>query len=76
MGPIEGMKPDEVKTYIRFIADRRLNMLGLKSNYGVEHNPFDWLDWIVSAPTHTNFFESRSTEYATGTVEGWEGAFE
>lgn len=75
MGPIDGMTPEDVKLYIRFIADRRLNMLGLKSNYDVTENPFDWLDWIISAPTHTNFFEQRSTEYGTGTVEGWEDAF-
>lgn len=75
LGPVEGMTADEVKTFIRYIADRRLNMLGLKSNYNADHNPFDWLDWIISAPTHTNFFEQRSTEYSSGTVEGWGDAF-
>jgi ribonucleoside-diphosphate reductase beta chain len=76
LGPVDGMTADEVKTYIRFIADRRLNQLGLKSNYEVAENPLPWLDWIVSAPTHTNFFEQRSTEYASGGVTGWEEAFE
>jgi len=77
LGPVDGMTSDEVKTYIRFIADRRLNQLGLKSNYGIEENPLPWLDWIISAPTHTNFFEQRSTEYASGGgTDGWEEAFE
>lgn len=71
-GEIEGMSPEDVKLYIRYIADRRLNQLGLKANYGIETNPFDWLDWIVGASTHTNFFEQRSTEYSKGGLEGWE----
>ena len=68
---IDGMTPDEVKQYIRYIADRRLNMLGLKSNYGVDKNPLEWLDWIIGAVTHTNFFEQRPTEYTKGGIEGW-----
>lgn len=71
-GPIEGMTASEVKTYIRYIADRRLNQLGLKANYGIDENPFDWLDWIVTAPTHTNFFEGRSTEYGKGGALNWD----
>lgn len=76
MGPVEGMSAPEVKQFIRYIADRRLNALGLKSNYLIEKNPFPWIDWIISAPTHTNFFEQRSTDYASGTVEGWTDAFD
>lgn len=72
MGPVEGMTAEDVKIYIRYVCDRRLNMLGLKSNYNIENNPFEWLEWMVGAQTHTNFFEGRSTEYATGTVQGWE----
>jgi ribonucleoside-diphosphate reductase beta chain len=49
-----------------------LLQLGLKANYGVKENPFDWLDWIMNAPTHTNFFEGRSTEYGKGGVIGWD----
>lgn len=59
LGPVEGVTPAEAKEYIRYIADRRLLQLGLKANYGVKENPFDWLDWIMNAPTHTNFFEQR-----------------
>lgn len=75
LGPIEGMTAEDVKLYIRYVCDRRLNMLGLKSNYGITKNPFEWLEWILAAQTHTNFFESRSTEYGTGTVQGWEDVF-
>ena len=36
MGGIRGLNPDEVKQYIRYIADRRLLQLSLKPNYGVK----------------------------------------
>ena len=70
-GGIQGLTPDEVKQYIRYIADRRLLQLGLKPNYGVKENPLEWLDWILNGVSHDNFFEKRSTEYAkAGTLKG------
>ena len=76
MGPVEGLTPDEVKQYIRHIADRRLLQLGLKPNYGVKDNPLEWVDWVVSGVEHTNFFENRATEYAKGAMTGtWADAF-
>jgi ribonucleoside-diphosphate reductase beta chain len=75
-GAIEGMTDNNVKSYIRFIADRRLNQLGLKSIYNIPKNPLPWLDEILNAPEHTNFFENRVTEYAKSATEGsWEDAF-
>lgn len=74
-GEMEGITAAEVKTYIRYIADRRLLQLGLKPNYGVTENPFQWLDWMMSAHTHTNFFEGRATEYSKGGVVGWDQAY-
>ena len=76
MGPVDGLTPDEVKQYIRHIADRRLLQLGLKPNYGVKDNPLEWVDWVVSGVEHTNFFENRATEYAKGAMTGtWADAF-
>lgn len=74
-GKIGDITADDCKLYIRYIADRRLMQLGLKPNYGIEENPFDWLEWIMNAETHTNFFENRSTEYAKSGVVGWDRAF-
>lgn len=74
-GVIGDITAEECKTYIRYIADRRLLQLGLKTNYGVSENPFDWLDWIMNAETHTNFFENRSTEYSKNGIVGWERGF-
>lgn len=71
MGAVAGLKPEDVKQYIRFIADRRLNDLGLDALYNVT-NPLEWLDTMINAKEHANFFESRATEYSKGAVlEDW-----
>lgn len=64
-GEVEGLTPEEVKKYIRFIADRRLADLGLKANWHVKENPLEWMDWMLM-DSHTNFFEQRVTEYSKG----------
>lgn len=71
MGPVEGTDPEEVKRYIRYTADRRMIQLGLKPIYGIKDNPLEWVDEMMTAHTHTNFFEGRSTEYSKGGVTGW-----
>ena len=70
MGGIRGLSSDEVKKYIRYIADRRLLQLSLKPNYGVKDNPLGWLDWVLNGVEHANFFENRATEYNKGTLTG------
>ncbi len=76
MGPVEGLDAAQVKQYIRFIADRRLMQLGLDSHYGVERNPLPWLDDMLNAVEHANFFENRSTEYSRASTAGnWEEAW-
>ncbi|MCR9214618.1 MAG: ribonucleotide-diphosphate reductase subunit beta [Proteobacteria bacterium] len=75
-GEIEGLTPDEIKSYIRYIADRRLGQLGLDEIYHIEKNPLPWLDSILNAVEHTNFFENRATEYSKAATKGsWEEAF-
>ena len=76
MGDIEGLKPEDVKQYIRYIGDRRLQQLTLKPIYGVEKNPLPWMDEMLNGAEHTNFFENRATEYAKASTEGtWEQVF-
>ena len=60
---------DEVRSYIRYIADRRLKGLGLKGIFGVEENPLPWVDGMLGA-TLTNFFENRVVDYAKGALQG------
>lgn len=73
IGPMEGLNGDDVKRYIRYIADRRLISLGLKGIFKVKKNPLPWVEEMVNAPIHTNFFENRATDYAKGALTGtWE----
>lgn len=67
---------DEVKAYIRYIADHRLEQLGMPPRYNVGDNPLPWVDVLVSGKEHTNFFENKATDYAKASVEGsWDDAF-
>ena len=76
MGPMEGLTAQEVKDYIRFIANRRLIQLGLEPIYDVQKNPLTWLDTMLNAVEHMNFFEGRATEYSKASTQGtWAEAF-
>lgn len=75
LGGPKALTKEEVKQYIRFIADRRLVQLGLKPNWGVEKNPLPWVDHIISGDNQKNFFEGRVTDYNHKGMEGdwgWE----
>ena len=77
LGGVEGMEADEVKQYIRYIADRRLTQLGLPELYKIEKNPLPWMDEMLNAVEHTNFFEGRATEYSRAATTGsWSKTFE
>ena len=69
-GAITGLTEDEVKEYIRYIADRRLISLGLRGIFKRKKNPLPWVEEMINAPTHTNFFENRATDYAKGATKG------
>jgi ribonucleoside-diphosphate reductase beta chain len=66
----ENLTKEDVKKYIRYIADRRLIGLGMKGIFKVKRNPLPWVEEMINAPTHTNFFENRSTDYAKGAQKG------
>ena len=73
MGPMADLDASDVKQYIRYIADRRLISMGLKGIMKVKKNPLPWVEEMINAPTHTNFFENRATDYAKGALAGsWE----
>jgi ribonucleoside-diphosphate reductase beta chain len=67
---MENLSAEDVKKYIRYIADRRLISLGLKGVFKVKKNPLPWVEEMINAPTHTNFFENRATDYAKGALSG------
>jgi ribonucleoside-diphosphate reductase beta chain len=64
------LKQEDVKEYIRYIADRRLISLGLKGIFKRKKNPLPWVEEMINAPVHGNFFENRVTDYAKGALSG------
>src|SRR5688572_118817 len=74
-GEVQGMTPEDIKKYIRFIADWRLRQLGLPEVYEARENPLPWLQSMLSGVEHANFFEARATEYSKAATQGsWHGA--
>ena len=70
MGEMPDLTADDVKGYIRYICDRRLISLGLKGIWKARTNPLPWVEEMINAPTHGNFFENRVTDYAKGAITG------
>jgi len=70
MGEMNRLSKEDVKNYIRYIADRRLISLGLKGVFKVKKNPLPWVEEMVNSPVHGNFFENRVTDYAKGALSG------
>jgi len=70
MGPVEGLTADEMKQYIRYIANQRLEMLWVNPRFDVWENPLPWLEEILNGVEHANFFEARATEYSKGASQG------
>ncbi|MFN3728859.1 MAG: ribonucleotide-diphosphate reductase subunit beta [Fimbriimonadaceae bacterium] len=58
-----GLSAEEFLTYIDYIADRRLEGVGLPAlNPGIQ-NPLPWLAELMDMKKEQNFFEGRVTEY-------------
>ena len=76
MGDMPDLTAADVKQYIRYICDRRLISLGMKGVFKVKKNPLPWVEEMINAPTHTNFFENRATDYAKGALSGdWQNVW-
>ena len=73
MGNIEGLTKKDMYAYNRYIADRRLLQLGLKTNFDQRDNPLGWLDEIIGVE-HQNFFEGRATAYMKAGLRGDHGS--
>lgn len=58
-----GLSAEEVEGYIDYIADRRLEGVGLEPLAGRLENPLPWLAELMDIRKEQNFFEGRVTEY-------------
>lgn len=77
MGDIEGVTRQHIKDYVRFIANRRLEQLGIPQPLyaHVTTNPCPWMDELNNVE-FTNFFEQRVTEYGPITEGSWDEIFD
>ena len=64
---IVGINPEQFVTYVEYIADRRLRRIGLPEIYG-KSNPFPWMSQSTDLQKEKNFFETRVTEYQSGSL--------
>ena len=67
-----GMNAAMMEEYLHFIANRRLNQLGLAEQYPGAQNPFPWMSEMMDLRKEKNFFETRVTEYQTGGALSWD----
>jgi ribonucleoside-diphosphate reductase beta chain len=67
---ILGLSAPMFRDYVQYIADRRLERIGLKPQYGSK-NPFPWMSETIDLGKEKNFFETRVTEYQTAASLSW-----
>ena len=65
---ILGLNSDMFIDYVQYIANRRLENLGLSTVYEDAKNPFPWMSEIIDLEKCKNFFETRVTEYSVGNL--------
>jgi len=70
MGGVQGMEPAEIKKYIRYIADWRLENLGFKKLFMIDEHPLPWLQPLLNGVEHANMFETKPTEYSKVATRG------
>jgi ribonucleoside-diphosphate reductase beta chain len=67
-----GLNAPMFKEYLRFIANRRCQQIGLDILYPGANNPFPWMSEMIDLKKERNFFETRVIEYQTGGALNWE----
>lgn len=67
---ILGLTAPMFREYVQYIADRRLERIGLKALYRSK-NPFPWMSETIDLGKEKNFFETRVTEYQSSSALTW-----
>lgn len=63
-----GFTANQFAEYVEYIADKRLERLGLKKMYNTK-NPFPWISEMMDLSKEVNFFEGKVTDYQVGGLE-------
>ncbi len=67
---ILGLSAPMFREYVQYIADRRLERIGLKPIFKAK-NPFPWMSETIDLGKEKNFFETRVTEYQSAANLVW-----
>ncbi|MDP2144465.1 MAG: ribonucleotide-diphosphate reductase subunit beta [Gallionella sp.] len=67
-----GLNAGMFKEYLRFIANRRCQQIGVDTLYPGATNPFPWMAEMIDLKKEKNFFETRVTEYQSGGALSWD----
>jgi ribonucleoside-diphosphate reductase beta chain len=67
-----GLNAPMFKEYLRFIANRRCQQIGLEQLFQGATNPFPWMSEMIDLKKERNFFETRVIEYQTGGALTWD----
>lgn len=69
---ILGMNAEMFEEYLHFIANRRLNQIGLADQYPGAENTFPWMSEMMDLKKEKNFFETRVIDYQAGGALSWD----
>ena len=67
-----GTNASMIKGYLRYIANRRAQQIGLEALFPHEENPFPWMSEMIDLKKERNFFETRVIEYQSGGALSWD----
>src|SRR5437899_3604739 len=67
-----GLNAPMFKEYLRFIANRRCQQIGIDALFDKADNPFPWMAEMIDLKKEKNFFETRVIEYQTGGALSWD----
>jgi ribonucleoside-diphosphate reductase beta chain len=68
---ILGLNAGLFRDYVRHVADRRLERIGLSARFGAA-NPFPWMSEAIDLKKEKNFFETTVVEYQSAAALSWD----
>lgn len=69
---ILGLNSTLFKEYLRFIANRRAQQIGLETPYQGATNPFPWMSELIDLKKEKNFFETKVVDYSASSQLTWD----
>ena len=63
------LEKQELKDYIRYVADYRMKQMGFKPQFNISYKPLPWVDDMVGN-VFGDFFDVQIVEYSKGNLSG------